>query len=163
MYHPTFMERIHYRYPVESSITFFQQNAENPSTGLMLNISNDGMYFETQNPVEPRINLFIYLKQPASLPSDQIRVFDFYRSEVRWLKASKEKNKTGIGVKHINKGRFLSAPEFLCGLCEEQISFGKVHFVNDFIYLCPHCHKAMETCSGKNREDVIRFIEGNVL
>ncbi|MFO8085196.1 MAG: PilZ domain-containing protein [Desulfobacterales bacterium] len=163
MYQPHYIPRKHLRYALEALITFAKQYSEKLLTARMRNISDGGMYFETQFPVEPWSNVYIWIKQQPPGPHHKgVQIYEFYRSRVLWCRKVNQVDELGIGVVHVNKSRFSSGPEFICSICEDKISLGKVHFLNDFIYLCPDCHHRMEHCSGKNRENIIRFIEGNI-
>ena len=68
----------------------------------------------------------------------------------------------GIGVQHISRTRGVRGPEFYCNLCGDKIPMGKVHFVEDFLYLCPLCYEEIERCSGPGKRELLRHLEGNV-
>lgn len=129
----------------------------------MRNISDGGMYFETNHPVAPWSDICIWLKQKPSKTNENIQIYDFYRSKVLWCREIKGNDVLGIGVKHVNRTRFTSGPEFTCDICDDRIPLGKVYFMKDFLYFCPECQKKMGDDTDKNKEEVLRFLEGNVL
>lgn len=157
-----FIPRRHSRYDVETPIRIAKQNTENVLPANMLNISNGGMYFESSYEIDPHSNVCIWLEQKLRISDKDIQIYDFYRSRVLWCQENKTRNALGVGVQHVHKCRNEWVPEFLCSVCDDPIPLGKVHFVQDFVYLCPECYQQIESCSGKFRNEMLRFLQGNV-
>lgn len=155
-------QRIHSRYHVVSPIRFSKRNSESLLPARMLNISDGGMCFESRYVLDPCSDVCIWMEQRLHISQKDIQVYDFYRSKVLWCREIDGGDALGIGVYHINKSRWASGPEFICSDCEEKIPVGKVHFYNDFIYLCPKCYHKIHTCSENGRKEILRILEGNV-
>jgi hypothetical protein len=162
MYQSHYVPRVHSRYPAETPIKFATQHTENLLPAHLRNISEGGMYLESRHPVNPHSDVFIWLEKKLPKSLKEIQVYDFYRSKVLWCKEINKGKALGIGVQHVNKTRWAMGPEFRCSICEDQIPFGKVHFVKDYICLCSRCYHEMESCSKNSQDEIIRFLEGNV-
>jgi hypothetical protein len=162
MYGYQYYLRAHCRYHVETPINFSIQDTEIVLPAHMLNISDGGMCFESQYVVKPHSDVCIWLAKKMSISHKDIQVFDFYRSKVLWCREINKGDTLGIGVQHVNKSRWTLGPEFQCSMCEHKIPLGKVHFVNDFIYLCSKCYQEIEKYSKNLKVEILRILEGNV-
>ena len=157
-----YIPRNHSRFPIETPIIFAKPTTDNLFSAHMRNISEEGMYFETQYPIAPWSDVYIWIEKQPLKTHGGIRIYNFYRSKVIWCLQVGGSEILGIGVKHLNRSLFTSGPEFVCSICEDKIPLSQVHFYKDFIYFCADCYQQFENCSGKNRDEVLRFIEGNV-
>jgi hypothetical protein len=162
MYKFPYIPRMHYRYHIETLISFAKQNTENLLSARMLNISDGGMYFESEHVVKPHSDICIWLGKKLLQSHKEIQMYDFYRSKVLWYREINNGIALGMGVQHVNKSRWVFGPEFQCSMCENKIPLGKVHFVKDFLYLCSKCYQEMERCSQNSKDEIFRFLEGNV-
>jgi hypothetical protein len=154
--------RVHSRLDIETPILFAKWNSEDLISAKMLNISESGMYFESGNDVGASSDVCIWLEEKPGIKPREMRIYDFYRAKVRWLRELESGNGFGIGVKHISRTMGVRDPEFHCAMCEEKIPMGKVRTVKDFLYLCPACHAEIEKYSGEGEEELLRMLEGNV-
>ncbi len=162
MYESNYIPRVHSRYSIETPIRFARQDTKNLLPAHMRNISDGGMYFESRHPVTPHSDVFIWLQKKLPKNQNKIQIYDFYRSKVLWCREINKGKAMGIGVKHINKTLWALGPEFNCSICEDRIPLGKVHFLKDFVYLCSDCYHGMENCSKTSKDEILRFLEGNV-
>jgi DNA-directed RNA polymerase subunit RPC12/RpoP len=154
--------RVHIRYHLETPIKFAIQDTENLLPAHMLNISDGGMYFESQYAVNLHSDVCIWLAKKMPKNYKEIQMFDFYRSKVLWCREINKGVTLGIGVQHVNKSRSALGPEFQCSMCGHKIPLGKVHFINDFVYLCSKCYQEMERYTKNSKNEILRFLEGNV-
>jgi Tfp pilus assembly protein PilZ len=162
MYGSQHILRVHFRYPVETPIRFVKQDTENLLPARMLNISDGGMYFESQYAIQLQSDVFIWLGEKMPESYKEIQMFDFYRSKVLWCREINKGIALGIGVQHINKSRWTLGPEFQCSMCEDKIPLGKVYFMNDFVYLCSKCYQEVKKYTKNSKNEILRFLEGNV-
>lgn len=162
MYQSHYIPRMHSRYHVETPIKFATQHTENLLPAHLRNISEGGMYFESRHEVKPHSYVYIWLGKKLHENHKKVQIYDFYRSRVLWCREINKGKVLGIGVQHVNKTRWAMGPKFNCSICEDQIPFGKVHFVNDYICFCSQCYQEMERCSKLTRDEILRFLEGNV-
>ena len=156
-----YIKRRHSRWSIESPISLAAPDAEDFVSARMRNISESGMYFECEQDLEFRSDICICLGGCSPKDRDRLCIYDYYRSRVRWRKTLETGDGLGVGVHHIAKRRGVSGPEFLCIMCEKKIPMGKVHFVKDFLYLCPDCYAELQSYSGTCRDEVLRALEGN--
>jgi hypothetical protein len=162
MYGSQHILRVHFRYHLETPIRFVKQDTEDLLPARMLNISDGGMYFESQYAIKPQSDVYIWLGKKMPESYKEIQMFDFYRSKVLWCREINKGITLGMGVQHINKCRWTLGPEFKCSICEDKIPLGKVHFMNDFVYLCSKCYQEMERYTKNSKNEILRFLEGNV-
>jgi hypothetical protein len=162
MYELHYIPRKHFRYPLETPINITKQDTENLLRARMLNISDGGMYLESQHMIQPHSDICIWVEKKLIQMHKEIKIYDFYRSKVLWCREIPQEIALGMGVQHINKSRWSFGPEFRCSMCEDKIPMGKVHFVKDFLYFCPKCSQEMERCSKNSQDEILRFLEGNV-
>jgi hypothetical protein len=154
--------RTHSRYHVETPILFAKQNTDSLLPANMLNISDGGMCFESRYEVNPHSDVCIWLEKKLRVKLKGIQIYNFYRSRVLWCREINKGTALGIGVQHVNKTRVAQVPEFICSVCEKKIPLGEVHFVKDFVYLCPICYEEMQSYSKNSQDEMLRFLEGNV-
>ena len=128
--------RLHSRWEIETQVLFAKWNSKNLNSAKMLNISESGMYFESGIDVGSSSEIGVWLEEKPGIKPREMRIYDFYRSRVRWRRELENGNGYGIGVKHISRTMGGRGPEFQCAMCEEKIPMGKVRFENDFLYLC---------------------------
>jgi hypothetical protein len=162
MHGMNYTKRRHSRWSIEGPISLAAPNEEDFVGARMRNISESGMYFECGRELELRADVCICLGGCSLKEHDKLRIYDYYRSRVCWRKTLETGDGLGVGVHHIAKRRGVSGPEFRCIMCEKNIPMGKVHFVKDFLYLCPECHAELERYSGACKEEVLRALEGNI-
>lgn len=61
-----------------------------------------------------------------------------------------------IGLKMID-------PELSCDLCGGKDPEGEIYQFKQYIYLCPKCFEKIKASPEKSRENIERFLVGNVL
>ena len=162
MYDSNYTPRMQSRYHVDVPIIFSKPDTEGFLPANMLNISDGGMCFESQYEVNLQSDVCIWLEKKLEIRQKGIPIYNFYRSRVLWRREVKKGDALGIGVQHVNKSLSLQIPEFSCSLCEQKINPGNVHFIKDFICLCPECYHDLEKYSKKSRDEILRFLEGNI-
>ncbi len=149
----------------EAPILHANFNTEDYYSAKMYNCSMTGMYFESGNCPQPNSNICI--KMVNYLPdTDGPEAYRFYRAKVRWCKEIGEGKifRYGIGVQYIVKSHDVCGPTYTCSLCGENIPYGKIHEIDDFVYLCSDCFKHYENLpEEKIKESIERFMIGNVL
>lgn len=156
-------KRLHSRWNIETPILFSRWKSKDRLDAKMRNISESGMYFESGLNVKPSSEVYIWTKNHSLQKRKDVLIYDFYRSRVRWSKPLEMGEGTGIGVQHISRTRgIIAGPEFQCSLCDKKIPVSEVHFVNNFLYLCPRCYAEFEHCTGAGKSEIIRILEGNV-
>ena len=162
MVESNYTRRVHSRYHVQTPIMFAKQNTDGLLPANMLNISDGGMCFASSYAVNLHSDVCIWLEQKLRIKLKGIKIYNFYRSKVLWQQEINDGTALGIGVQHVNKSRITQVPEFICSVCEKKIPWGEIHFVKDFVYLCPTCYQEMQGYSKKSQDEMLRFLEGNV-
>lgn len=159
------IKRAYLRNYYEALIMHANFNLENYCDAKTYNSSVAGMYFESNYILHQ--NSDICIKTGNYLPdTDGPEAYRFYRAKVRWCKdmAKGDAHLYGIGVQYLVKSHIVGGPSYSCGLCGENIPYGKIHIIDDFVYLCSGCFKQFEGLSDKMiKKSIEDFIIGNVL
>ena len=158
----TRQRRLHARWDLESSILFAKPNSEDLVRAKMLNISDSGMYFESGNDISGSSEVCIWIGNEPRIATGKVKIYEFYRSRIRWRRDLESGDGLGVGVQHIVKTIGVAGPDYYCTMCGDKIPVGKVHFEKDFLYLCPSCYSAIKNFPGDCREEILRMLEGNV-
>ena len=154
--------RLYARWKVESPIMCAKPNSDSLIQAKMFNISEAGMYFVSDDDIVGDAEVCIWTGKKPRIATEKVRVYEFYRSRVRWRRELENGDGLGIGVEHIIKTTGVAGPDYYCTMCGDKIPIGKVHFENDFLYLCPSCHSSIRNCSSECRNEILRMLEGNV-
>ena len=158
----TNQKRMHDRWELKFPILFSKPNSENLIQAKMFNISEAGMYFESGNDIGGGSEVCIWMGKKPRIATKKVRIYEFYRSRIRWSRELENGDGLGVGVQHIIKTIGVTGPDYFCTMCGDKIPVGKVHFEKDFLYLCPSCHSSIRNCSRECREEIFRMLEGNV-
>lgn len=149
----------------ESPIMWADFNAKNYCRAKTFNISENGMYFVTDCAPETKAN--IRIKPLKYLQNENgPQVYKFYEAKVKWFRdlANMDEPLVGVGVQFLVKSQTVDGPDHLCGLCEENIPYGKIYLADDFVYLCPHCFEHFKTLpDGAIKKNIKDFLIGNVI
>jgi hypothetical protein len=136
---------------------------------VMHNSCSDGMYFESDSPIQPTGDLYIKIQgqRPGSDVPEQYKAF---RARVKWSRQGTADKMPcyGIGVQftaksHLSYGINSTDSDCLCDFCENRSSSKLIHQTETGMQLCPDCLHHMETLPHSIEKAVERFLLGNVV
>ena len=149
----------------EAPIMWADFNTENYFRAKILNSSEGGMYFETECATEPKAN--IRIKPLNYLPNTNgPEAYKFYEAKVKWQRnlTTTDASRYGVGVQFLVKSQTIDGPDHLCSFCEENIPYGEIHSIDEFVYLCSHCFKHYKSLpDGTIKKSIKDFLIGNVI
>ncbi|MGA8181134.1 MAG: PilZ domain-containing protein [Desulfobacterales bacterium] len=149
----------------ESPIIWSDFNTENYYRGQTCNCSHGGMCFETDCAAKAETN--IRIKTLNYLPdTNGPEAYRFYEAKVKWCRdlPAAEAPRYGVGVQYVVKSQNIEGPDYPCSLCGDIIPHGKIHCVEEFVYLCSSCFKHYQSLpDGMIKKGVMDFLMGNVI
>ena len=160
-----YIKRAGNRSRYEAPIMWADFNTKNYYRAKTLNISENGMYFETDYAPKTKANIRIkplnYLHN-----TNGPEVYKFYEAKVKWFRdlADTDASLYGVGVQFLVKSQTIDGPDHLCSLCEENIPYGEIHSIDEFVYLCSHCFRHFKSLpNGTIKKSIKDFLIGNVI
>lgn len=136
---------------------------------VMYNSCKDGMYFESNLPLQPKFDLYIKTQRHRS-GSFERESYKAFRARVKWCRqvAGEETPRYGVGVQYIAKSHLLygvnaRGSDYPCDYCEKMVSGKLLHQTETGIVLCPDCLHYMETLPRGSEKVLERFLMGNVV
>lgn len=149
----------------EAPIIWGNFNTEDYYKAKTYNYSESGIYFETD--YAPKVNSNICIKPLNYLPNTNgPEAYQFYEAKVKWCRhlSAKEVICYGIGAQYLVKSQTIDGPGHPCSLCGEIIPYGKIHSVEEFVYLCSHCFNHYKSLpDGMIKKSIKDFLIGNVI
>jgi len=161
--------RKYYRYFDHVPILYAGSDSKNYNKALMRNSCSDGMYFESDSPIQTTGDLYIKIKdhRPGINVPEKYKAF---RARVKWCRQVRADKVPcyGIGVQftaksHLSYGVNIPNSDCLCDFCENRSSSKLIHRTETGMQLCPDCLYYMETLPRSIEEAVERFLLGNVV
>jgi hypothetical protein len=150
-------------------ILYAGYDAKSYDKALMCNSCTDGMYFESDSPIQPRGDLYIKIKGHRE-GSDVPGQYKDFRARVKWCRqvTADKMPCYGIGVQitaksHLSYGINSTDSDCLCDFCENRSSSKLIHQTETGVQLCPDCLHHMETLPHSIEKAVERFLLGNVV
>ncbi|MDZ7598757.1 MAG: hypothetical protein U5J82_10825 [Desulfobacterales bacterium] len=137
--------------------------------GVMHNYCQDGMYFESDAPLPPQLDLYIKVRrqQPIDFEPEPCKNF---RAKVKWCRqvAGGEVPLYGIGVQftaksHLAYGTNIPNSNRPCDFCEQRGAGRLFHQTETGLLLCPDCFHHMEALPNSIETALERFLLGNVV
>ena len=136
---------------------------------VMRNSSTDGMYFESDSPIQPSVDLYIKIQEQRSRSIDP-ESYEAFRARVKWCSelAGSKIAYYGAGVQYIAKSHFLYGTNilnsnFLCDYCDNRIKDRLIHRTDSGLTLCRDCLEYIEKLPSSMVKAVERFLLGNVV
>jgi hypothetical protein len=157
------------RYYDHGPILFAGYNSQSYRKAVMHNSCVDGMYFESDAPLDPKFEMYIKVSRhrPICFGPEPYKA---YRAKVKWCRqvASGNTPRYGIGAQftaksHLSYGLNIKNYDNLCDFCEEKVTDRQIHQTETGLLLCPDCCRYMETLPSRIEESVERFLLGNVV
>jgi hypothetical protein len=165
----TILRRKYSRHPDYVPIFYAGYNSKGYSKAIMHNSCLDGMYFESDSPLQPKFDLFIRV-QTHPLKSFEPDPYRAFRARVKWCRqvSGGERPLYGTGVQfmaksHLAYGINIRNSDHLCDFCEERVTERLIHQTETGLLLCPGCFSYMEALPGCIEEAIERFLLGNVV
>jgi hypothetical protein len=157
------------RYYDHVPILYAGYDSKSYDKAVMCNSCTDGMYFESDSPIQPSDDL--YIKIQGHRPGDDAaELHKDFRARVKWCRqvTSHKMPCYGIGVQFTAKSYFSyginsTNSACLCDFCENRASSNLIHRTETGMQLCPDCLHHMETLPCSIEEAVERFLLGNVV
>ncbi len=150
-------------------ILYAGYGAKSYDKAVMHNSCMDGMYFESDSPIQPTGDLYIKIKghrEGSNVPEQ----YKDFRARVKWCRPVMADKMPcyGIGVQftvksHLSYGINSTDSDCLCDFCENRSSSKLIHRTETGLYLCPDCLHHMETLPRSIEKAVERFLLGNVV
>ena len=160
-----YLKRVGERSGYEASIMWADFNTENYHHAKTCNCSHGGMCFETD--YAPKLTTNIRIKTLNYLPNTNgPEAYKFYEAKVKWYRdlPTIDKPHYGVGVQYLIKSHKVEGPNYPCSLCGDNISYGKIHCIEEFVYLCSPCFKHYQSLpDGMIKKSVMDFLIGNVI
>ncbi len=159
--------RVYARKYYEAPISYAKFNAKGFYEATMYNISEGGMYFETEDAL--MIGAPVYIRMinfsPEAYTPGSHKAFV---AQVRWCRKIPETSVFGAGVQYMAKAHLngidMDSETSLCDLCGENTALTEIHETNDALGLCLDCFKRLGgLIDGKIKECIMRFATGNVI
>lgn len=142
----------------EAPIRYADLNKEEYHDAQMYNISEGGMYFESNhNSLRPGTEVCIKMVNysPVIHPAE---AREGYRAEVMWCRKMPQNGSApryGVGV------RFMVNT---CDHCGKNVSYSDMHRTDNFLFLCSDCLNRLKTLpDGKLRGTIENYLMGNVI
>jgi ribosomal protein L37AE/L43A len=132
------------------------------------NISDEGLYFETDRELKPGQDIRISIRQ--DLPEEFTHIADGDQSGIiRWslpvTSGRRHVYRAGIRLSSTGAKRaFQGLPEaqYFCDVCGEQISYRQVR-KEGLVWLCPHCSEYFMNLPPSVSRVTSRHLIGNVI
>jgi hypothetical protein len=150
-------------------IIYAEHNAKTYCKAVMRNNSKDGMYFETDSPIQSSTDLYIKWqdRRHEILESEP---FKAYRARMKWCQQVSEDQpmRFGIGVQYVAKSHLLYGINIdnvnnPCDFCENLVTDRALHLTETGLLLCLPCLHYLESLSPIAEKAVERFLIGNVI
>jgi hypothetical protein len=163
-------KRVYSRKRYVAPIMYANYTAEKYYRAQMYNSSVAGMYFESDDALQPGAGVCI--KMVNYVPeTDGTEAYRFYQAKVKWCKniAKADASYYGVGVQYVAKGHTVCEGNvcesgYSCSLCGENHPYDEIHETEDFVYLCSHCFKQLEALpDGRIKKSIDDFLIGNVI
>jgi hypothetical protein len=156
------------RYFDHIPILYAGYDSKSYNKAVMRNSCSDGMYFESDLPIQPTGDLYIKI-QGHRLGSYVPEQYKAFRGRVKWCRQGTADKMPcyGIGVQfsaksHLSYGINSTDSDCLCDFCEIRSCSKLIHRTETGMQLCPDCLHHMETLPCSIEEAVERFLLGNV-
>ena len=150
-------------------ILYAGYDSECYNKAVMRNSSPDGMYFESNSPIQPRDDLYIKIQGQRSR-SIEPEPYEAFRARVKWCSelAGDKMPNYGAGVQYTAKSHFLYGTNilnsnFLCDYCDHPIKDRLIHRTDSGLTLCKDCLEYIEKLPSSMVKAVERFLIGNVV
>ncbi len=135
----------------------------------VFNLSDDGVYLETDHVVRPGENILIHAAQ--EVPEEvACKEFEDNVGIIRWSSYMEqgEHHLFGAGVKFYYPDMMEDLKEvrgltYYCDMCGRTIRFTDVQQSKGIIWMCPRCNAYVENLPKALNETTSRFLIGNVL
>jgi hypothetical protein len=150
-------------------ILFTGYDAKRYREATMYNSCPDGMYFESDTPLQPKFDLYIKIQRrwQRCVEPENHRSF---RARVKWCRqvTAGDRPRFGVGVQftaksHLSYGINIDNAGCLCDFCEERVTSQAAHQTETGLLLCLACFRYMETLPRSIVESMERFLLGNVV
>ncbi len=157
------------RYFNHIPILYAGYGSKSYNRAVMRNSCADGMYFESNTPIQLSGDLYIKIQghRPVSDATEQYKDF---RARVKWSRQETTDKMPcyGVGVQitaksHLSYGINSTNSDYFCDFCENRSSSKLIHRTETGMQLCPDCLHHMETLPRSIEEAVERFLLGNVV
>lgn len=149
----------------EIPIIWTDYHSGNYHSATVCNKSDGGLYFKTQFNTRSKSDIFIkpiHYEPETNGPEE----YKFFEAKVKWLKElpSMDGLHFGIGVQFLAKSHKVYEPTYQCSMCDITISYGDIHEIDDFVYLCPYCLDQYNRMpNGIIKNNLKSFMLGNVI
>ena len=161
--------RKYWRYSDQVPILLAEYHSNNYNQVLMRNICVDGMYFESNSPLQSKDDL--YIKLPGHRLKDfHADPYKAFRAKMKWSRqmAGAETPCYGFGVQftaksHLSYGINIPNSDYSCDYCEKKVTDNRIHQTETGLLLCPNCLNYMETLPSFIEKALERRLLGNVV
>jgi hypothetical protein len=157
------------RYFEHVPILYAGYDSESYCEALMLNRCPDGMYFESESPIQPQCDLYIKIQKDLPRGSES-EPYNAFRAKVKWCcqLAGGKMQCYGAGVQYTAKGHLkygtnIRHSDYPCDYCDKRDSDRLIHRTESGLMLCTDCLHYIEKLPNNILNAVERFLKGNVV
>ncbi|HON39357.1 MAG: PilZ domain-containing protein [Desulfomonilia bacterium] len=157
-------QRLNCRIPMEYTL----RRSRKPYQATVYNISDGGLYVETDRELRPGQDIRISIHQDMPEGFNHLALDD-QSGIIRWsLPATTGRRRVyraGIRLSSADVRRaFQGLPEvqYFCDVCGEQVSYRQVRKA-ELIWMCPHCSEYVKRLPGDICRMAYRHLIGNVI
>ena len=157
------------RYSDHVPILYAGYSSQSYYRAVMHNSCVDGIYFESDAPLEPKFEIYIKIQRPRPIYSEP-EPYKAFRARVKWCRqvTSDKTPRYGIGAQftaksYLSYGLNINNSDNLCDFCEKMVTNRQIHQTETGLLLCSDCCRYMETLPSGIEESVERFLLGNVV
>lgn len=163
-------KRSYARQSVDTPLYYSVPQEDRFGVARLLNISPQGVLFESHQPLEPGQDIQLVLPKLPAYALLQ-NAYAGYQASIRWHaeRSRKRRPSYGIGVQLLGKieemERFSILEEPIeCDLCCKPFQTGSILRWREAVRLCTGCSDHLASIpEGVIRSSVLRFLDGNVL
>jgi len=163
-------QRRYARQSVDTPLYYSLPLEDRSGVARLLNISPQGVFFESHQPLEPGQDIHLVLPKP---PPEALLQNGYagYQASIIWH-AERSRNRRpsyGIGVQLLDKTEEMERFSILeqpieCDLCCKSFQTGSILQWRETVRLCTGCSDHLASIpEGVIRNCVLRFLDGNVL
>ncbi len=158
------------RHRSEAPVQYVYRQPDRYFNSHVLNYSEDGMYFESIQPLEIDSQVRIIMPNYASDASGP-DAFQSYLAEIRWCQEipDEKSSQFGVGVEILEKSHdrltnIVAPVSQTCDRCDTVLSTASVCRIDGSICLCSDCFDHLDDMpEGKVKSDIKRILDRNVL
>ena len=134
------------------------------------NFSEEGLYFETESPLEPESDVCIVMTKYAPDKTGP-ESYQSYFARTKWCRKLPHAGKPAYGIGVEFRGNCHQRPKIesakiccCCDLCYHLVPVNEIHQMDEYVFLCNGCFEQLGGLpDGELKDSLERRILGNVI